>query len=28
LGRGYIVAYTGKERTDDDEKIFYKIINP
>lgn len=28
LGDGYIVAYTGKEEADNDEKIFYKIINP
>lgn len=28
LGDGFIVAYTGKKQSGDDEKIFYKIIKP
>lgn len=28
LGNGFIVAYTGKKQSDDNEKVFYKIINP
>ncbi len=28
LDKGYIVAYTGKEQSGSDERVFYKIINP
>ncbi|MCO5239639.1 MAG: glycoside hydrolase [Chitinophagaceae bacterium] len=28
FGKGFIVAYAGKEQADDEEKIFYKIIHP
>lgn len=28
LGKGFIVAYSGKQHSKDDERVFYRIINP